>query len=288
MNEMMPIERMKKDIRQASGTMSRNEVRFLVDAYYQMQEDRIKAQNRVRSMVGSEEPHAVIRWLEEQFDLLERQIKGSLDLYSMQHPVGNWMRGIKGVGPVISAGFLANLNLVPPVKPDEAGNPTPLKLTAGRFWSVCGLAPGKDRRVKGEKTQFNPDLKRLCFLTGECFKRLRASDPDAYYRQIYDQRKNYEIVNNQRGCYREQAEKALEMKNYSKDTTAKEFYEKGMLPPAQIDRRACRYAVKLFLSHLHEVWHKHEFGVPPPIPYPMAYLEHPRHLTIPPPKPVQH
>jgi hypothetical protein len=54
-----------------------------------------------------------------------------------------------------------------------------------------------------------------------------------------------------------------------------------MLPPAQIDNRARRYAVKLFLAHLHHVWYETEFGEAPPKPYPIAIMGH-AHYIMPP------
>ena len=39
------------------------------------------------------------------------------------------------------------------------------------------------------------------------------------------------------------------------------------LPPAQLHRRAVRWAVKLFLAHYHEVSYLASYGAPPPLPY---------------------
>ena len=64
-------------------------------------------------------------------------------------------------------------------------------------------------------------------------------------------------------------------KNFKKTTEAYKAYIKGKLPPAHIQARSTRYAVKLFLSHLHEVWYKHEFGKNPPNPF---ALEHEGHV----------
>jgi len=47
-----------------------------------------------------------------------------------------------------------------------------------------------------------------------------------------------------------------------------------MLPPAHIQQRCERYATKIFLSHLHEVWYEMHFGEKPPAPYPIAILGH--------------
>ena len=262
MNEMIvSVERMKKDIRAAAVTLSDKEARYLVDAYYQMQTDRIRANHRVRAMGEALEPHSIIAWLADQSGILEQQLKGALDRYSMTTEVGVWMRSIRGVGPVITAGYMANLDIT-------------RAPTVGHFWAVCGVDPSRDKRVRGEKHCFSPSLKRLTYILGESFKRT-PKDADGYYRSIYEGRKAYEIEKNERGDYADQAKTSLENKKYDKDTTARKYYMEGKLPPGRIDLRSARYAAKLFLAHLHEVWWKHENPDEAyPNPYPIAFLGH--------------
>ena len=58
-----------------------------------------------------------------------------------------------------------------------------------------------------------------------------------------------------------------------------------MLPPGQIHDRARRWAVKLFISHMHEVMHWDYFGRAPAYPFifehpegePHAHLIKPQH-----------
>lgn len=273
-NLTMSVERLSRDLREAAKTLSDDEARFLVDAYYQMQKDRIRSSLRIKQLERSDstEPHSVLSWLESQSQTLENQIRGALDKYSGAHPVGVWARSVKGVGPVISAGYLANCDI------------TRLP-TVGNLWAHCGVAPGKDKKTKGEKIPYNPSLKRLTYLVGESFKRLSKDDAGAYYRHVYDARKAYEMAKNEAGDYVDQAIASLEQKRYGDDTTAKKFYLDGKLPPARIDIRSCRYAAKLFLAHLHQVWWKHEFGKDPAKPYPLPYaIAHLGHAhVIPPP-----
>lgn len=268
---VVSVERMKRDIRAAATTLSAQEARYLVDAYYQMQEDRIRSDGRVRAMTETGEPNSVVSWLSTQSSVLEQQIKGALDRYSLSHPVGQWMRRQKGIGPVIAAGFLANIDIT-------------RSNTVGKLWAYCGVAPGKDRRVRGQKMTYNPSLKRLVWITGECFKKLSKDDADAYYRKVYDARKAYEIAKNEAGAYADQAAKALSEKKFGTETVARQWYEQGKLPPGRIDMRACRYSAKIFLSHLHEVWWKHEFGSDPVKPYPLPYaIAHLGHVDLIPP-----
>ncbi len=55
-----------------------------------------------------------------------------------------------------------------------------------------------------------------------------------------------------------------------------------MLSPGHIHSRAKRYAVKLFLAHMHEVWWFRRTGEAPVLPYPIAMLDH-AHKIDPPP-----
>ena len=272
--ELIPITRMSRDIRAAATTLYDHEARFLVDAYYQMQEDRIRSSHRALRMqqplteTERVEPNEVIAWLATQSGTLETQIKGALDRYTLSKPIGAWLRSIKGIGPVIAAGYMANVDI-------RRSN------TAGKLWKYCGVAPGFDRRKRGEKVCFNPALKRLTWLAGESFKRLGSDDPDAFYRHIYDKRKAYETTKNEAGDYREQAEQALATKTYDKATEAFKAYSVGKLPLGRIDRRAARYAAKMFLSHLQEVWYEMETGEHPPKPFALSHLHHADYIAPP-------
>lgn len=141
-----PLKRLTRDLRSASVTLSKVEVRYLVDCYYQIQENRIRADGQVRSM--AEEPHTVLLWLAEQNRTLENQIKAALDKFSAADPVGKWMRAQKGIGPVIAAGMLAHFD----VSKSE---------TAGGFWRFAGLDPTCEWK-KGEKRPWNGRLKVIC------------------------------------------------------------------------------------------------------------------------------
>lgn len=270
--------RLSRDLRQAASTLSDHEARYLVDAYYQMQADRIRSDHRIKALLRdeSEEPHGVISWLSDQSANLEMQIRGALDRYSGAHPVGRWMRSIKGIGPVISAGYLSGINMT-----------LPRMQTAGAVWAHCGVSPGKDRRIAGVKLSdpvhgYNMRMKRLTWIVGQSFKRLSPDDPEAFYRHIYDKRKAYETAKNEKGDYAEQAAAVLKAKKIDKKTPTYATYASGKLPAAHIDARACRYTAKIFLSHLHHVWwcHLHP-GEQPPKPWIMAHGGHTKYIPAP-------
>jgi hypothetical protein len=273
------IIKLTKDLKAASITLSAQEARYLVDAYYIIQEDRKRSDSQVRSM--GDEPHEVLAWFAEQNSILEKQIQRALDAYSASHPVGTWMRSVKGIGPVLAAGLLAHLDIYHPEVNPETGEVTRVRTrTVGHWWSFGGVDSSK-KWEKGKKRPWNATLKTLLWKASDCFVKVSGGENPGYYGAIYRNRKAYEIGKNEAGEYAEQAKAALAAKRFGEDTEAHKHYSKGKLPPGHIDARAKRYAVKLFLSHLHDVWYRHEFKEAPPMPYPIAHLEHVHYIQPP-------
>lgn len=261
-----PVIKLTRDLAQASKTLSDDEARFLVDAYYQMQGSRIRHNNQVRSMLKQGEPHGILLWLAEQSGSLEEQIKRSLDKYSAAHPVGEWMRAQVGIGPVIAAGLLAHIDITKAP-------------TVGHIWRFAGLDP-TSIWSKGERRPWNADLKTLCWHAGESFVKF-SNHPGCFYGHLYKQRKEREVERNERGDFKEQAADKLAKFKINPTTDAFKHYTAGHLPPARIHARARRYAVKIFLAHVHGEWYRRVLNKEPPLPYPIAHLGH-AHIIEPP------
>jgi hypothetical protein len=262
MSDFPAIERLAKDLKDATATMSEKEARFLVDAYYIIQEDRKRFKNQTTAMGG--EPHAVLAWFFQQNQTLEKQLRAALDRYSASKPIGQWVRGVFGIGPVIAAGLIAHIDI----------KQCP---TAGHIWRFAGLDP-TSKWGQGEKRPWNAGLKTLCWHIGQSFMKLHNNE-NCFYGKIYEQRKAYEQQRNDSGGNAELA-KELAPK-FRKTSESYKHLMAGHLPPAQIDARARRYAVKLFLAHFHERWYEMEFGKPAPLPYPIAHMGH-THVVHPP------
>jgi hypothetical protein len=270
------VIRLTRDLALAARTMGPKEARFLVDAYYTSQDNRKRAANQARALAqGVEvaegetapEPHVLIDWLFNQSRILEGQIKRALDEFTRAHVMGEWMRQIVGIGPVISAGILAHLE-----------TPRP---TAGRIYAFAGLAAEGQKPWKtGEKRPYNVQLKTLCWHSGQSFMKL-SGRPDCFYGRIYKERKAFEQRMSDEG--KRAATAAEWLPRVGRTTEAWKHYSAGRLPPSQIDGRARRYAVKLFLSHMNEVWLT-KLGQPVVAPFPLARLGHADY--IPPPIPA--
>lgn len=250
------IAKLTKDIKSASVKLSAVEARYMVDTYYQMQENRKRAANQVRAMSESGEPSEAIAWILEQSKALENRIKNLLDVYSYTKPIGEWSRSIIGIGPVLAAGLMANIDI------EKAP-------TVGHIWRFAGLDPTM-KWGKGEKRPWNANLKTLCWKIGESFVKV-SGNPQSLYGRIYCERKEQEQRKNEAGDFAEQA--ADIVKRVPKHAQIKK-YKENKLPDGHLHMRAKRYAVKLFLSHWHEVAYIDHYHEDPPNPYPIAMMGH--------------
>ena len=245
--------------------MSNTEASYLVRDYYNAQRDRIRAASQIRTIenMGTAVSDALY-WRLESARVTERNIKGLLDHYTAAHPMGSWMRSIVGIGPVISAGLLAHLDI------EKAE-------VAGAFWSFAGLDPSK-KWEKGQKRPWNAELKTLCWKAGQSFIKFQNHE-DCVYGHLFAERKKLEELRNERGDHAATAAQGLTF--YGKETVAYKACLAGRLPQAQVVARASRWTVKIFLSHLHQVWYKQHFKKDPPLPYAIAILGHAHMIPAP-------
>jgi hypothetical protein len=252
------MEKLNQDMKKAATELTQDETRYFVDIYYQVQKFRIRAEAQIRAAEESGEPSKLLMWMFLQFHTLEIEIKKMLKAYADSHPVGIWSQEQVGIGPVISAGLLAHIDITKAP-------------TAGHIWSFAGLNPTKIWNKK-EKRPWNADLKTLCvYKAGECFVKT-CNHKDSFYGRLYAEKKVELIKENEALAFQEVAlEKARKV---GKSTDAYKYYSVGQLPPAHIHARARRWAVKLFLSHWHEVAYEAHYGKFAPVPY---ILEHGGH-----------
>ena len=205
--ELEALNKLKRDIKNAGTTLSKEEARYLVDLYYQMQEYRKASDNQVRQLQkeDNKEPHETLAFFANNFRTLERNIKSVLQVYAESKPIGQWMLSICGIGPVISAGLMANIDI------------TKVQ-TAGQIQAFAGLDPTREWN-KGEKRPYNARLKTLCWKIGQCFIKVQNNEEDVYGK-IFAIRKAYEIERNEKGELADQAKAKLEKYNIGKNTDA--------------------------------------------------------------------
>lgn len=212
-------------------------------------------------------PHIVLSWFDENYRKLEANLKKILHEYALSKPMGQWMLSICGIGPVITAGLLAHLDIRK-------------AKTAGAFQRFGGLDPTQ-KWEKKEKRPWNAELKTLYWKIGESFEKTKNREA-SYYGPLMIAREKYENDNNDAGLYAEQAKLKLENFKIDKKTKAYSFYINGKLPPGHINQRVKRWTTKIFLCHLFEVWYEYEYKQPAPECYPLAQLDGHVHKLDPP------
>jgi hypothetical protein len=255
--------RINKDLIASAQFMSVDQARFLVDTYYQIQDERIRANAQVRSTLDSGEPHSLLEYIGEVNKELEGKIKLALGRYAKGQSTGQWSLSICGIGPVLASGLLSHIDI------EKAP-------TVGHIWAFAGLDPTR-KWEKKTKRPWNAKLKCLCWKIGESFIK-QQTRPKDIYGAIYASRRVLEDQRNDAGAFAAQAKEGAA--RVKKTTEAWKHYSTGKLPPGHIKARASRYAVKLFLSHWHETAYRNHFGKEPPLPYPVGILGHAHKVAV--------
>ena len=128
---VQPLSAIQRTIRSKAPSMSREEVRFLVDSYYRVQKDRIRTNHQYNALVTEGRDHEALTWFLENNELLEKGVESLLKSFADGNLVTQWSQSIVGIGPIISAGLYAHIDM------DRAE-------TAGAIWRYAGLDPTLD------------------------------------------------------------------------------------------------------------------------------------------------
>jgi len=150
-----------------------------------------------------------------------------------------FLKDIRGIGPILAAGIVRYFD------------PTKTKHISS-FWKFAGLhvEDGKaPTRKKGSKTDFNPNVRTLCWVIGDVFIKTRSPYYEIYKREL-ERQLNKEYP---KGYLHK-----LYPKIYSESDTK--------LKPPHARARARRYMVKKFLADLWVAWRK-LFNLPVTEPY---------------------
>jgi hypothetical protein len=299
------IEKLNKDLMDEARKLSDDEARFLVDYFYISQRNRIRFDGQVRAMNETGEPNQLLDWMGNAASVFERQIEKALDKYTDEHPVGRWIKKQHGFAAILAAGFLAYLDI------EKAPS-------AGHFWAYAGFDPTREWN-EGELRPWNPALKTLCYKAGDVQLKM-SGFKNNYYGRLILERLSYEWERNftpgskaendaiiardglskkskygptteawawVNGCYKREDIRKLVMAGESvaaeaiKKLKLKPGEGDPMLPPAQMLGRARRYGMKIFLSHLHEVWYETHFKCRVPKPFVIEHLGHVHRIDVP-------
>ena len=294
--------------------LNERDLRFLVDCYYQIQEDRKRIENQARSRDGLE-PCQLADYFGWQFTKFEKQVVNALEAWTNGDPLSQWAKEQVGVGGVLAAGLRAHIDL----------KRCP---TVGHIWSFAGLdgerkrygaewAKGVVDEVMGKEKSINADH----WAAIEKTSRRKAGNVLSLLEKIYPGEKvtktnlaktlarcpyNASLkvicwklgdcfvkVSNRPGAkygqfYQLRKAKEIEanerglfkeqaaksLERVGKTTEAHKWNVQGKLSPGHIDARARRWTVKLFLAHWFEEGCRRVLGHEPPLPYPIQQLGH--------------
>lgn len=259
-----------------------------------------------------------------QMQTMEDNARLFLQTYVQGHPLWPWFAAVPGIGPVLAAGLVAHLGgrPLPPtvghwwrfagldpsqqwlgqdklkslwdtLDGDLEMRTRTLSYRIGRdpetvirdattnhkTGEVSSLTKAKALKALA-RIPYNRPLKTLCWKIGDSMVKLGGRQ-DAFYAKFYRDRKAREIARNENGERAELAQRTLAARpNHAQAA----IYREGKLPDGRIDLMARRATVKLFLSHLHELWYREEHGKNPPHPFSTVIQGHAHYI----PPPYQH
>lgn len=252
-----------------------------VGIIYDIQKVRIQTGNRTARHAQpahlDEKDQAFLAKVSSSFETVEKEGMKELKRLLKGIPVyEQYLSGIRGVGPALSAILISSIDI------NRADTPS-------KIWRYCGLAVDNvtgraERMVKGQRAHHNPWLKaKVMHVLGGCL--IKANNPT--YKAIYDGRKNRrknQIVEKCMGCdgtgKRAKVEREVEVELGTKKprAAAKCWNCDGTGGPApwgrddshrELDAR--RVMVKMFLADMWRAWRIIE-GLPVRPTYAEQYL----------------
>jgi hypothetical protein len=262
-SKLEALSKLTKDLKSIVANLEHNEARLLVELYYDVQKTRTIAGNQVCAGTKRNTPTKVLEWVGDNAGFIEVQIRNALHHYSKQHPMGRWALQICGIGPVLSAALLSHFDITKAP-------------TYGHYWSFAGLNPMMVWK-KGEKRPFCARLKVTCWKISDSFVK-QSGRKQCFYGHIYREAKARLVADNAQKKFAAAAEAVLAKKPQHAQA---DMYRQGLLPDSHVDMRARRFTVKLFVSHYWEAAYRNYYRTEPPVPYPIAHLNHAHIVTCP-------
>jgi hypothetical protein len=227
---------------------------------------------------------------------VESNIKKGLEQFTNELRFTNWLKKQCAIGPVIAAGLAAHLDIRKAVTAGhfwsfggyvkdvvwEKGKKRPWNAELKRLYFIIGdcFTKFKNHRLayygklvierKNQEIEHN-EMAGYLFKTFPDCREIPRDQPlpekvvQEMYR-VYGDKMSANRLDRARH-FMLQAAESLAKHNFGKKTKAYAAYIKGTLPDGRIQLRAQRWAVKIFLDHVHAVMYWDYFNSPPPVPY---------------------
>lgn len=260
--------------------MNQNYMTILSRTYYAMQKQRIEAGNRIAMNVRDaklteKEADLLNAHLKDELKVVEKNIEKDIRDTLKTVPIyQHWFAKVKGIGHILAGGMIGEIGDIS--RFDHMSNLW--------SWSGFGIHNGKaDRLTKGQKANWNPNMKTLGWKAGQSFVKVGG-----YFRQQYDQFKREEITKNTGWVVELNPKDMIGFKVLTEDGSGDNITKdnaKAIINEAEDDHihivrtdghvnsRATRRTVKLFLGLTWMKWREIE-GMPVHAPYAGAMLGH--------------
>lgn len=139
------LAKMSREVSESIVAVEDNELRFLIDNYYQTQTYRISIANQIRSIIqgvdGDGGPVPIsLQWLLNNVTTQELELKKLFEIYSDNNPVCRWAKSIIGIGPVFSVVLYSYFDIT------KTGH-------YNTFWSYAGLNDNNNPWLGTEKAK---------------------------------------------------------------------------------------------------------------------------------------
>lgn len=239
-----------------------NSIAVYTRCYYDTQEDRkaldnqlgIKKDGTPKKKAPPRDEALLVYLYKRREDLiaLESGMVKEVGKLIHKHPLWiNFLVNVKGCGEMMAAVIITQFDIY---KAPAVSN----------LWSFAGLAPGKDRKIKGKKCPYNQFLRsKLCGVLGSGFLKAKSVPYSGYYYDYKMRLENSDMMIEER---LKMADRKGEYKGMKTRTVKwKDAY------PIHIHQASIRKTVKLFLKDLYVAWRELE-GLPIRKPYAEEYL----------------
>lgn len=241
--------------------ISREQVRLLVRLFYMHQNTRVRMNNQIvaYSKTYPKEDHDSLTHIYAQERILEGEIEKIITIYYMKHDFKWFFEQTVGVGPILSALLLSNIDIT---KAD----------THGALWRYAGLI--NEVWEKGQKRPWNAALKTACWKIGQSF--IKFSDlPSCDYGKIYLSQKDEYWRRNLDGRHKVRAIEISKTRDMNKLAIGK-FYYQGKIDPVLMKQELERVAAEKAAIKAQKATLKAQnikLNTLPPFPIPTITLE---------------
>jgi len=239
--------------------------KILVRSYYDYQDERMTLDGRIGRKKSGEAKKGTPKRDEAMLTVLldrrnelekfENDIAKDIAKHVHTHPLWDaFLFHVKGCGEGMAAVIISEFDI------NKAA-------TVSNLWSFAGLAPGKDKKKKGEKCPFNQFLRaKLCGVLGSGFLKAKSMPYSMYYYNEKTRLENSEVMVKEYPRRGDQTKKKLK----DVDPKAREVKWRDAYPDHR-HKAATRKMVKEFLKDLYVAWRTLE-GLEVRKPYEEEYL----------------